>query len=44
MFLILGVIWSKQGWFNMFLKVSFFGLWVANGLVALNLLGYIVKR
>jgi hypothetical protein len=40
----LGVWWSKQGWFNLLLKLSFFGLWVANGLVALNLLGYIVKR
>ena len=37
MFFVLGIIWSKSGWFNLVLKIGFFAMAVW-GLVASNVI------
>jgi hypothetical protein len=42
--LFLAVIWSKEGWWNLIFKFTFFLLTIINGLAALAYAGYIVHR
>ncbi len=42
-FLFFGIIWSKNGASNLFIKVSCWALGIANGLALLDNLGYMVK-
>jgi hypothetical protein len=41
--LLLGVIWSKNNWFNFFIKMSLITLSGANAFYALQHFGYILK-
>lgn len=41
--LILGIIWSKTGLMNIFLKIVLIGIGIFGILISLNSLGYIVK-
>lgn len=42
-FLFLAIIWTRVNVANLFCKVVFFLLAISNGLIALQLMGYIVK-
>lgn len=41
--LILGIIWSKTGLMNIFLKIVLIGIGIFGILISLNSLGYIIK-
>jgi hypothetical protein len=42
-FLLLGLIWSKEGIYNLIAKVSLFGLGMLNLIYLLKELGYLIK-
>lgn len=40
---LLGLVWSRDNWFNIFLKITMIGVSVWGLVLTLELLGYIVK-
>lgn len=42
-FVLLGMIWTKNNWLNFFVKVTFLGMGGSGGILLATSLGYIVK-
>ncbi|MBI4118513.1 MAG: hypothetical protein HY455_03195 [Parcubacteria group bacterium] len=42
-FFILGVIWSKYGWVNVFIKIALFALAGMDGFATLYQLGWLIQ-